>query len=506
MIKEVIRKAKSADIALLLEGSYPFVVGGVSHWTHQIIQHFKQYKFAIIFLGSVPEDYPDSICYELPDNVVHFEVHYLFADGEESKYAAEQSAEDIISFRLLEDFIKKSDDGLVEQYNDLNFYIRSTIGKDYLSFYHSKKSWQFVVDNYVKYCTNPSFIEYFWTTMHMQKPLWILANLVEDFIDVKVVHTISTGYAGLYGALIKDKYNYPLILTEHGIYSEERRIELLQSDVIQELDIAQRFATEMSYLRNLWIRFFDLLALICYRAANPVTSLYMMAKHKQIENGAAEDRLKVIPNGIDVAKFALLREKRDKKIPPVLCLISRIVPIKDIKTFIRAINIIVHQIPDVQGWVIGPASEDPGYLEECRNLVSVLELQNHVKFFPGAHDIGDFLPKAGLNVLTSISESMPLIVLEGFAAGVPALTTNVGVCSELIFGGTEEDKKLGVAGNAVQIANPQKFADAAIELLQNEKKWFQAQKTAIARVEKFYDQDKMFDQYQQLYLQVLGKS
>lgn len=499
------RKAKNADIALILEGSYPFVVGGVSHWTHQMIKHFKQYKFAVIFFGSTPEDYPKGICYDLPENVVHFEEHYLFSDSV-SEHFEKQTSKEVLSFHLLEDFLKDQDEEAIAKFHDLNFYIQSTIGKDYIDFFHSKKSWRFVVSNYIKYCSNPSFIEYFWNIMHIQKPLWILTNLVEDFIKVKAVHTVSTGYAGFYAALLNAKYNYPLILTEHGIYSEERRIELLQSDAVSELDITQRFVTEMSYLRDLWMRFFDLLALICYRKANPVTSLYMKAMEKQIENGALKDRLKVIPNGIDVAKFAKLRDQRDKKAVPILCLIGRIVQIKDIKTFIRAVNIIVRKIPDVQGWVVGPSEESPEYLEECKNLVSVLELQDSFKFFPETHDVGEFFPKIKLNVLTSISESMPLILLEGFAAGVPALTTNVGVCSELIFGGSEADKKLGAAGNVVPIASPQEFADAAVELLQSDEKWLQAQKAAIARVEQFYNQEKMFKEYQQVYLQTLGDS
>ena len=34
--------------------------------------------------------------------------------------------------------------------------------------------------------------------------------------------------------------------------------------------------------------------------------------------------------------------------------------------------------------------------------------------------------------LTSISEALPLVVLEGFAAGVPSITTNVGACRQMI--------------------------------------------------------------------------
>ena len=69
---------KEVDICLLLEGTYPYVRGGVSTWMHQIIKGLPEFSFHIIFLGSSPELY-DEPAYELPDNVVGFEMHYLLA-------------------------------------------------------------------------------------------------------------------------------------------------------------------------------------------------------------------------------------------------------------------------------------------------------------------------------------------------------------------------------------------------------------------------------------------
>jgi len=69
-------KAQSADIALMLEGTFPYVSGGVSSWINQIIRAYPEYRFAIVFLGSRREDY-GGFKYPLPDNVVHFEEHFL---------------------------------------------------------------------------------------------------------------------------------------------------------------------------------------------------------------------------------------------------------------------------------------------------------------------------------------------------------------------------------------------------------------------------------------------
>src|SRR5574337_875324 len=69
-------KAQSADIALLLEGTFPYVSGGVSSWINQIVRAYPEYRYAIVFLGSRRTDY-GQFKYPLPENVVHFEEHYL---------------------------------------------------------------------------------------------------------------------------------------------------------------------------------------------------------------------------------------------------------------------------------------------------------------------------------------------------------------------------------------------------------------------------------------------
>jgi glycosyltransferase involved in cell wall biosynthesis len=234
--------------------------------------------------------------------------------------------------------------------------------------------------------------------------------------------------------------------------------------------------------------------------------LFTAARDKQIEEGAQQEKTVIIPNGIDIAKFSKLRALREEKIPPILCLIGRVVSIKDVKTFIRAMNVIVQHIPKAQGWVAGPVDEEPEYFQECKNLVAVLELEDHIEFFPGRQDVTKIFPRIGLMVLSSISEGMPLVVLEGFAAGVPAVTTNVGACRELIFGGDAEDKKLGAAGEVVHIANPQALADAAVRLLQNPENWQHAQQAAITRVETYFDQQQMFAKFNAIYEKILRGS
>ena len=68
------RQGTEADIGLLLEGTFPYVAGGVSSWVNQMIRGFPDIRFAVVFIGSLEEEYGEQK-YELPPNVVHFERH-----------------------------------------------------------------------------------------------------------------------------------------------------------------------------------------------------------------------------------------------------------------------------------------------------------------------------------------------------------------------------------------------------------------------------------------------
>jgi polysaccharide biosynthesis protein PelF len=233
-------------------------------------------------------------------------------------------------------------------------------------------------------------------------------------------------------------------------------------------------------------------------------SLYEGNRQRQLADGAAQDRTRVVPNGIDLPRFAALRESRPAGVPPVVGLIGRVVPIKDIKTFIRAMHSVCTQNPQAEGWIVGPEDEDAEYVRECRDLVENLGLTEQVRFL-GFRRVDEILPQLGVLVLTSISEALPLVVLEGFAAGVPAVTTDVGSCSELIGGGNEADRAIGAAGELVPIASPEDTARAILRLLDDPAHWEAAQRAGIERVERFYTQTDMLQAYRDIYETALAE-
>ncbi len=497
---ERIRNSRQpADVALLLEGTYPYVSGGVSSWVHQIVTGFPDIRFSLIFLGGRPDQY-ETIRYPLPANVRHLECHYLQTTwesplprprrGDRQVFAAVDRLHDALRQQRL-----PADETLDEPLRRLG-----RRGLEQEDFLHSEQAWQMITDRYERHCTDPAFVDYFWTVRTMHAPLFLLARIADHLPPVRMLHAISTGYAGLLGALAHRRRGLPFLLSEHGIYTKERKIDLAQADWIT--DAREAFGgsldADVSYTRQLWIRFFEGLGRLAYTAAADIVSLYRGNRDRQIADGADPDRCVIVPNGIDIDRFRPLRDRQPASPPPVLALIGRVVPIKDIKTFIRALRGICNALPDAEGWIIGPEDEDPDYARECHALVESLGLSERVRFL-GFRRVEEVLPQVGLVVLTSISEALPLVLLEGFAAGVPALATDVGACRELIEGASEADRALGAAGAVVPIASPEETAAAAIGLLSDPARWRAARDAAIARVEHYYGQQRMFEAYRELY-------
>jgi len=105
----------------------------------------------------------------------------------------------------------------------------------------------------------------------------------------------------------------------------------------------------------------------------------------------------------------------------------------------------------------------------------------------------------------ALGMGMPLVILEGYAAGVPCVATSVGSCRDLIEGGVdEEDIKIGLAGAVTGIANPQALADHYIRLLSfGNGEWEKAQEAAMKRVEAYYRQEMFLQDYKNIYDEAL---
>ena len=107
------------------------------------------------------------------------------------------------------------------------------------------------------------------------------------------------------------------------------------------------------------------------------------------------------------------------------------------------------------------------------------------------------MKKLDFTVLTSISEGLPLCVLESFAAGRPVVTTDVGCCRALIEG--EEEDAFGIAGYYAPPMHREGLAAAMEKMCSDRQERLRMGQIGKARVEKFFRHKMMMDRYSSLY-------
>ena len=240
----------------------------------------------------------------------------------------------------------------------------------------------------------------------------------------------------------------------------------------------------------------------CYEACDPIVTLYEGNTVLQIEDGAQRARLRVIPNGIDLARYGAPQREAGPR-PPTVALIGRVVPIKDVKTFLRAAARLRDSIPELRALVLGPLDEDSGYVGQCRTLVDHLGLGGTVTF-TGRVTLTDYLPQIDVVVLTSLSEAQPLVILEAGAAGIPSVATDVGACREMILGRSDEAPSLGAGGVVTPVANPAATAEAMARLLGDVAFRERCSRTIQARVQRHYDKADLDRRYRALYAELIA--
>ncbi len=502
----------TSDVCLLLEGTYPFVRGGVSGWVHQLITGLPDLRFSLVFVGGRRADYTEAK-YQLPRNVTHLETHYLEdACRDRRPRRVSLPAHRLDDACALHTYLKAGSaeqalpelPALERAVDSMLTTLEEPRGLQIDDFLFGESSWDFIRHSHLQAEQAAPFVDYFWTIRLMHGPIFQLARIARQVPPARAFHSISTGYAGLLGTFLTKRRRRPLILSEHGIYTKERRIDLNQAEWLDQLRPARssEFHGGAAAIRGLWIRYFEGLGRLTYRSANPIISLYGGNRERQHQDGASEDRTRIIVNGIDPERFRAGRESRKQDVPQVIGLVGRMVPIKDVKTFVRTIQLVVRDLPHAQGWVIGSSEEDPAYGEECRALAESLGIAKSVRFL-GHQNVSEILPQLGLLMLTSISEAQPLVILEAFAAGVPCVTTDVGACREQIEGQTAEDRRLGPAGKVVPFADQQALSRAAVELLSDPERWRACQAAGLARVRRHYTESAMLEAYGKVYREAL---
>jgi glycosyltransferase involved in cell wall biosynthesis len=488
----------SADVALLLEGTYPYVAGGVSSWVDQVLGAHADRLFALLHIGPYPGAYREPV-YTLPSNVVGMTEIYCRGGGDtdfprrRSVGAAsvkKRSARpprsrvlDALRRMHLSDVV---DDELLAGLAAGDLSVAELL--------HGSPSFQLCRELYDAIGNGAPFMDFFWHYRAMHVPL--LRVLAAPCPNAGLLHAVSTGYAGVVGSVNSLRNGIPLVLTEHGLYARERELELGRASWIQDRR-GPIGNTRASPLRRFWSHYFRMLSRLAYWRAPRIVTLSEDNRAKQLSDGADATKCAVVPNGVK-HEMPLRRLARGTAPPHRMRVgfVGRVVPIKDVVTLVRAVGLARRQV-DLECWIVGPEDEDSVYAKRCRAMVQALGLEDAIEFL-GPQRVSEIYPQLDCLVLTSFSEGQPLVILEAFSHGLPVIATDVGACRELLEGGGT-DRQLGRSGIVTRVANPAETAAAMVELARRPALRREMGAVGAARVAARYQLEQVVKSYDSLY-------
>jgi polysaccharide biosynthesis protein PelF len=488
-----------ADICLILEGTYPYVTGGVSAWIHQLVSALPELRFAIFHISATAGETHEPR-YTMPANVVSL-VDVGIHGGDEPPTRGDTPPAEAweTMYRYHVETQEGRRDGLGELLQQMCPHAGA--GPSVHDFIYGKPAWTIVRRLYETRASDISFLDYFWTWRFTHLPIFRLLHAPVP--EAALYHTVSTGWAGLVASMQRLRRGRPMLLTEHGIYSRERRVEIDQAEWIYvQRQAPLTLQAGPGFFKELWARLFDRLSQLTYAHADRIVTIFEGNRQAQIRDGADPAKTLVVPNGLNVEPLAAL-----PRVPAAagefrIGFVGRVVPIKDVKTFIRALKIVKGALPGARAVIAGPGDEDPEYLEECKTLAATLGVGAEVEF-TGRVDVKQIYPRIDVLVLTSISEGLPLVILEAAAAGVPVVATDVGACRELLDGRLPADRALGPSGLVTGLADPGATAQAILSLARDAGLRDEMGRAARARVRAYYQESDLIRSYREIYASLL---
>jgi len=269
--------------------------------------------------------------------------------------------------------------------------------------------------------------------------------------DWDIIHANHLGYLApisSFAAIRKKIKTIPMVFTVHGLYHDPFIVKDIQDPFSKPIN----YKIAKSFLLNPadWFTHLPLYT------ADKVTALTEWEKNEIKKLGIPEEKITVIPNGINIDKFSKsFREKYNIEGPMIL-FIGQPIRRKGLEYLIGAMPEIINEFEDLKCVFVGYRKNDK--LEE---LCDKLNIKSNVIFlgFLSEKEKVEALTAADIFVFPTLYEGFGTVVVEAMAAGCPVVTTDVAGNSEIV--------KNNRNGILVKPKSSEEICKAVIKLLEN---------------------------------------
>lgn len=179
-------------------------------------------------------------------------------------------------------------------------------------------------------------------------------------------------------------------------------------------------------------KLFTKLHFLSFKSMDHFFAVSSRFKEMLVSFGINKDKITAIYNGIDFNIPNQPPITRDNlnllESDFVVIMIARLSPVKGHILALQAIKELKKEFPFIQLLLVG----DGPIRKELELKAKEFEIQSNIQFLGHQEHIHSLLSLADVEILTSYSESFPLVILEAARAKVPVITTDVGGVRDLI--------------------------------------------------------------------------
>ncbi|MGH9616705.1 MAG: glycosyltransferase [Acidobacteriaceae bacterium] len=223
-------------------------------------------------------------------------------------------------------------------------------------------------------------------------------------------------------------------------------------------------------------RFCDWIAGVCDATANNLKSIHSIPRRKivRVYNGA-----------LPVARVD--KEHQPPKSGFTLLFVGRLAPVKNHPMLLDAFCAALASDPSIRLWMVGDGSER----KRLERIATEYGISAQVKFWGEQLDVAPFFSAADAFIMSSVSEGLPMSLLQALSLGLPAIVTDVGGMGEVV--------RLANAGFTVPLNDSAEMSAAILHLAHDdaEREWFS--KNAEAAFQRSFTVQTMVDAYMDLY-------
>jgi glycosyltransferase involved in cell wall biosynthesis len=401
------------------EGTYPHGIGGVSSWCDLLIGGLPEIDWRILPIVAARNDLRPA--FEVPSHARLLDAIELWSGSPPPRRRPRQRVRYDLPSTLLRELIGW--DGYTAALTRAFAWCRRNPDRVRPAF-RSRGGWERylavlheLLDQDSDEAAPSPALDTVEAAILYQTLYWVARTASVPTPPCDLLHVTAAGWAAIPAVVHKFLTGTPILLTEHGVYLRESYLAAARS----RSSPGRRFIST---------RLARGLALAAYNAADVVSPVSEANARWAREMGVDPARIDVIHNGVREPETATPAPQTSTVVA-----VGRIDPLKDVHTMLRVAVEVTSRLPEARFLYYGPVSpEQAAYGRSCEELHAQLGLGERFRFMGSTRNAAQVLRDADVFLMTSISEGMPMGILEAMSEARPVVATGVGGVPEVLHG------------------------------------------------------------------------